>query len=201
MVILEFLLLLSMAFNPGLEFNHFTWFTLVSRILFPLIVLLFGYKGMWIFFFVTSSVNTLDITFNDFTALSAFCVLYLFIPKKYNFIKPLCFITYTILVFIVAILHNKQPYHLFAHFIGCCILLLSVHKLKYGKISIPRINKLDLTNDEILILEEMCEGRLQKEISKFSQNTVTNKLKQARERNNIKTTDELISIYKKSIIN
>lgn len=197
MILLELLLLISMKFNPSITFNHFTYFAIISRILFPLVVLLFGNRGIWCFFFITASVNSLDITFDDFTALSVFCILYLFLPKGCKKLKLFTIIIYIVNIFIVATLHGKQPYHLFSHFIGCGMLILSVQKLKYGKIAILN-NKLDLTNDEVLILDELSKGKQQKEIEQFSQNTVGNKLKQARTRNNITTTDELIRLYKET---
>ncbi len=56
--------------------------------------------------------------------------------------------------------------------------------------------KLDLTVDETSILEELSNGKQQKEIEQFSQNTVSRKLKKARERNGVATTDELIKRFK-----
>lgn len=201
MTVLNLLLLASMPLNPDLEFTHFTWFTIVSRILFPLIVIFFGNKGMWVFYFFTSIVNTLDISFNDFTALSAICILFLFVDKKYKWLKFVTVISYFVSVFAVAYLHNKSPYHLFAHFIGCVMLVLTVYKLKHRNDKSIVIHKeLELTNDERLILEELKKGKKQKEIELFSPNTVTEKLKQARKRNGIELegtagTEELLNRF------
>lgn len=62
----------------------------------------------------------------------------------------------------------------------------------------PQINrqKLNLTDDEILILSELAKGKQLKEIDGFSKNTKTNKLKEACNRNNIMNKNELIYLFK-----
>ena len=54
---------------------------------------------------------------------------------------------------------------------------------------------LNLTDDERLVLEELSEGKLQKQIEAFSQNTVTKLLKCAQERNRCRTKQELLNRY------
>lgn len=72
----------------------------------------------------------------------------------------------------------------------------------YTKISyVFAVNKpqvLNLTEDERKILEELAKGKMQKEIDLFSQQTISLKLKHARERNMIDTTNELIMKFKDS---
>lgn len=63
---------------------------------------------------------------------------------------------------------------------------------------IKRCN-LNLTLDEIYILEELAKGKQQKEIRKFSKNTVTKKLKQARIRNKLTSTAELMLMYREML--
>ena len=58
-----------------------------------------------------------------------------------------------------------------------------------------QIKKLDLTDDEIKILEEYKVTKQLKAVTCFSKNTVTEKLKNARERNAIDTNAELLSRY------
>lgn len=55
---------------------------------------------------------------------------------------------------------------------------------------------LDLKEDEIRILQELAKGKQQKEIDFYSHVTVSKKLKEARERNNCISTDELVTKYK-----
>lgn len=60
----------------------------------------------------------------------------------------------------------------------------------------PKITKdILLTDDERKILTEMTKGKLQKEITLFSQNTITSKLKNARDRNFCKSTAELLAKF------
>ena len=60
---------------------------------------------------------------------------------------------------------------------------------------------MSLTDDERKILDEMVAGKLQKEIDLFSPQTITAKIKSARERNLCETTAELLSKYCASINN
>lgn len=61
------------------------------------------------------------------------------------------------------------------------------------------INKptaLNLTEDEKAILTELSKGKLQKEIELFSEQTITHKIKAARERNMCSSTGELVEKFK-----
>lgn len=57
------------------------------------------------------------------------------------------------------------------------------------------VKTLNLTDDERLVLSELSEGKLQKQIEAFSQNTVTKLLKSAQERNHCRTKQELLNRY------
>lgn len=61
--------------------------------------------------------------------------------------------------------------------------------------AINKPEKLNLTEDEKLILAELAKGKLQKEIDLFSEQTITHKLKNARERNMCSSTAELLTKY------
>lgn len=77
-------------------------------------------------------------------------------------------------------------------YVLCCLIFLVLTEgLVQKKIS----SELILTDDEKKILEQLRRGKHQKEITDFSKNTVTKKLKTARDRNNIATTQELIMRY------
>ena len=61
------------------------------------------------------------------------------------------------------------------------------------------INKpktLNLTDDEKAILSELAKGKYQKEIDLFSEQTITHKMKSARERNLCNSTGELVEKFK-----
>ena len=62
--------------------------------------------------------------------------------------------------------------------------------------AINKPDKLNLTDDEKLILAELSKGKLQKEIELFSEQTITHKLKNARERNMCNSTGELVEKFK-----
>ena len=57
--------------------------------------------------------------------------------------------------------------------------------------------KLNLTDDERKIMDLKLEGKMQKEIDLYSPQTITAKMKSARERNLCETTDELMAKYRK----
>ena len=69
-------------------------------------------------------------------------------------------------------------------------------KIKYV-FSVNKPQKLNLTEDEKKILDEKLAGKMQKEIELFSQQTITAKIKNARERNLCETTEELMAKYAK----
>ena len=80
-------------------------------------------------------------------------------------------------------------------FVIHCIYIVMFHtKLKYV-FSIHKPNKLNLTDDERKILDLKLEGKMQKEIDLYSQQTITAKIKNARERNLCETTEELMAKY------
>lgn len=62
--------------------------------------------------------------------------------------------------------------------------------------SINKPTALNLTDDEKLILTELAKGKLQKEIGLFSEQTITHKVKSARERNLCNSTGELVEKFK-----
>lgn len=62
--------------------------------------------------------------------------------------------------------------------------------------AINKPDKLNLTDDKKAILSELAKGKLQKEIGLFSEQTITHKLKTARERNMLTSTGELVEKFK-----
>ena len=62
--------------------------------------------------------------------------------------------------------------------------------------AIHKPETLNLTQDEKLILEELAKGKMQKEIDLYSQQTISGKLKNARERNLLETTADLVQKFK-----
>ena len=67
-------------------------------------------------------------------------------------------------------------------------------KIKYV-FAVNKPSKLNLTDDEIRILKELQAGKMQKEIEFFSPQTITAKIKSARERNMCETTQALLAKF------
>lgn len=80
------------------------------------------------------------------------------------------------------------------HIIYCIMFYIKINYV----FEIHKPEKLNLTEDEKSILSELAKNKLQKEIDLFSQQTISQKLKNARERNMIETTSELVEKFKKS---
>ncbi|MBR6081248.1 MAG: hypothetical protein IKP60_13985 [Treponema sp.] len=94
----------------------------------------------------------------------------------------------------VAISFSFQHLLVFSAAIHVVYIILFWLCTKYVfKVNSPE--KLNLTDDEKKILKELLDGKMQKEIDLFSPQTVTAKLKNARERNMVETTPELLSKY------
>lgn len=58
-----------------------------------------------------------------------------------------------------------------------------------------KTKSLQLTEDERVVLIQLAEGKLQKEVEPFTQNQVTQILKNAMSRNMCKTKQELLNLY------
>lgn len=77
------------------------------------------------------------------------------------------------------------------------IVYIRMFRIKISYVfAIHKPEILNLTQDEKNILEELSKGKMQKEIDLFSQQTISGKLKNARERNLLETTADLIVKYK-----
>ena len=156
---------------------------------FPLVVFFSGRTGSYWYWWIYANILGINTTFQNYTAFVIICIFISLVPKM----KFPSLILYACEIVFVATVRDKTPVHIAIHICNCiCIYYAIKYLLK------PTVNKkkLDLTYDEVIILDELLKGKQQKEIEQFSQNTVTNKLKQARERNGIATTDELLKKYK-----
>ena len=78
------------------------------------------------------------------------------------------------------------------------LVYIRVFKKKINYVfAVNKPDKLNLTDDERKIMDLKLEGKMQKEIDLFSQQTITAKIKSARERNLCETTEELMAKYAK----
>jgi len=75
-----------------------------------------------------------------------------------------------------------------------CVMLYT--KMNYV-FAIHKPEKLNLTDSERQILDLKLQGKMQKEIDLYSPQTITAKMKSARERNLCETTEELMAKYAK----
>lgn len=72
---------------------------------------------------------------------------------------------------------------------------LMYENLKLWLFTVNPAVTLKLKDDERKILDQMLEGKLQKEVDLYTPQTVTAKVKAARERNLCETTQELLTLY------
>ena len=189
--IINLLLLIAMIFDPN-ERDTFFWIYFGMRVTFIPITILFGDRGIWVFYFIYTNIKALDITFDNLTCVAIISLLFTILPKVDKKKAIVIAALYVTDIFIVASIHNKQPFYIYVHLLGCLGYCIAMWKLKS---SISNNKRLKLLPDEIKILTYLSEGRLQKEILEFSENTVYRKLKEARIRNGIKDNEELLMIF------
>ena len=109
------------------------------------------------------------------------------VPTMRNFTLVL----YALNGFAAFALHEYGILAVGIHALNCYLyFLLSKHLL-----SSKSPDKLILTDSEDAILKELADGKMQKEIDMFSQTTITKKLRDAKERNLCKSTNDLIRRY------
>lgn len=121
-------------------------------------------------------------------------IMLLFLSNKFSMQRTvLVFLLYAILVSVRSTVSDIAPFRVIFHALKCSVFYFGLKFLLEGN-----IKKLELTPDEILILEELSKGKNQNELTVFSQNTIFKKLKSARERNGIKTNEELVLKYTSS---
>ena len=78
------------------------------------------------------------------------------------------------------------------HIVYCVMFYVKVNYV----FVVHKPNKLNLTDDERKILDELKAGKMQKQIDLWSEQTVSAKIKSARERNMCDSTNELLSLYR-----
>lgn len=189
------LLLASMVVSPEVH-DWFFWISLAFRASFPLVALFFGSRGAWVAYFIYTNLHALNMSYDDFTAVAVICVLFSLLPKVTKGRAIAVTSLYLVDVFVVASLHDKEPYHIFVHLVGCICFSLAMWKLK---VTTPHAasGPLSLLPDEEAILEQLAAGVLIKNIEGYSENTIYSNLKKARGRNGCKTNEALILAFKK----
>lgn len=128
--------------------------------------------------------------FNNFYNYTSFLFV-LFAIYATPKIEKHALIIYALNVFIALSIKNCELMSLGIHSVNCVLFYFCS---KYVFAVVPD-SKLLLTDDERLVLAQLAEGKLQKEIDAFSPNTITKLIRNAQERNGCKTKTELIHKY------
>ena len=176
-----------LSFNLFSDFQYHAEFRAAGCLAIALLILLFGRRGM-AFGFVLYACSLIYLnTFYNYGTIFFLLIAYGAYPR----IKWTAVIVYTLNVFISFSLQKLIPISILIHFVylGLFILItLSVYKVKPSK-------TLNLKEDERHILDQLMDGKLQKEIEGYSQQTITAKLKNAKERNMCESTTDLLTMY------
>jgi hypothetical protein len=178
-----------LTFNLFSDIQYHAEFRAAGCILIALFIFLFGRRGMSYGFLIYACALIYLNMFYNYGTIFFLLIAYGAYPK----IKWPAVIIYALNVFVSFSLKKLVPIAVLIHFIylGLFVLItISIYKIKPSK-------TLKLKEDEIYILNELKDGKLQKEVERYSQQSVTAKLKNARERNMIETTSELLAIYSK----
>lgn len=185
------LLLLLLVFHICYSFYATTQYQSYIRagncFVISILIFFFGRKGLSYGFTFYACIL---VYFNTFYNYGSILLLLISIGANPT-IKNKAFVLYLINVIIA---FSIRKLLVFAFAIHSSYIILFYLCTKYV-FSVKTPEKLNLTEDEKMILREMLMGKLQKEIDLFSQTTITAKLKNARERNMCKTTSELLSKY------
>lgn len=104
---------------------------------------------------------------------------------------------YAVILAMRATLYDVAPFRVVFHCLKCLVIynLLLIAFKEYSRQHKPF---LILQPDEIQLLELLAGGMRQSEVTGYSQNSISRKLKSARLRNGIETNKDLILIYSNS---
>lgn len=176
------------------EYVTATIIVIIANVLYIPGALTFGKKcfiywstvyGILLIFLIANYQSTL---LNNYTALFPLIIAMLVKPKY----KTPLFIVYLISVSAAFILTDVSILNYLIHITRSYWILYILDYYLNNKFE---RRQLELKPDEIKILNELNEKKLLKAVTCFSKNTITQKLKEARERNNIDTNAELLAEY------
>ena len=168
-------------------------------LLIALATFIFSRKGFVVTFLLYAYVLVYFNEFFNYTSFFYVLIAILFIPK----VKIPAFVIYGIDIFVIFPVKHIQIMALGIHIVNCIIYAILFYiglklkdvilqKLIFSQpASVESIYELKLTDEERLVLSELAEGKLQKEIKEFSANKVTKLLRNAMERNGCKSKTEL----------
>lgn len=188
-IILIHIILILLHIMTSIQYNiiYHAELRVAGCILVILISFIFGRKG-YAFAILTYSYALLYVN-NFFNYGSAFYLIIAY--SAYPKIKPQASILF-LLNMLCSFNFQKLP----PTSAGFQICYWQMYEnLKLWLFTVNPAVSLKLKDDERQILDEMLDGKLQKEIGIYSQQTITAKVKAARERNLCETTAELLSMY------
>lgn len=178
------------------EFSLFGCIIIGMNLLYVPFAILFSRKGFpyfyifYSFFLIFSMAFEQTYLYNNYTALFIVCVVIMIQPK----IRIPAIIMYFVLVTVAFAINEEILYHYFIHVVRSIWYVGLIEFVLNDKF---RRKKLVLYEDERMILDQLCEGKVyQKEVEGFSENTIYRKLKAARERNGKVTREQLVDAYR-----
>lgn len=174
-----------------------TCIIIALNIIYIPLAIIFKKRGIAWFYLIYALILTVIISFeksflfNNFTAVFLICIVFMIHPK----LKIPAVILYFVTATIAFILNEEDIIHYLIHI---CISLWFIQVVSYVLYDKFDRKKLILYDDEKMILDQLCEGKVyQKEVVGFSENTIYRKLKAARERNGNLTRNQLVDLYRK----
>ena len=151
-------------------------------------IFLFGRKGLAWSLMIFACVLVYINNFYNYATIFFMLVAMGADPK----LKKFAPFVYLVNVFVAYTMKRLGITPFMIHLIYCVMFYTKINYV----FAIHKPESLNLTEDEKKILEELAKGKLQKEIDLYSQQTISAKLKHARERNLIETTADLVVKFK-----
>ncbi len=190
------LVLLYLWKGCTVSFSISGWIFILLNLIYIPLAFIFKKKLFSIFFLFYAAVLVFALAFdktylyNNFSALFMVCIVFMLQPE----LKIISLAVYFVSVCIAFALNEEMLCHFFIHIVRG---LWFVEIVSYVLDEKFQRKKLVLFDDERMILEQLCNGKVyQKEVEGFSENTVYRKLKAARERNGNLTRDQLVERYR-----
>ena len=156
------------------------------------LVFFLGHKGTWITWCASAYLMLQFTQYKNLTCFSIISVLITFFPHYRYLMLGL----YVLDVFFLCHfqMESVKMLNLGFHFVGCTFVYLATNEVSRRIINTSK-KKLELKQDEIVILDYLAKGLKQNDIIEFSAQTVSRKLRKAKTRNGIKTTTKLLETY------
>lgn len=180
-------ILYFIAYRQDCEFSCLIRFTLFS--VYPIFVALFGRKGVFIQMIIYASVLQAFVPYNNFTEF--FVVL--ISARMYRKWEIPAIALYILVANITLAIQGDSAVHISIH-VFCCMFFYMIYFLIDRKIS---DRHLVLTRNEKRILQALSEGSTQDCIDGYSKSTVARCLKECRNKNNCKSTNELVEQFQR----